>query len=205
MPTRAAKPIRETYAYRWSRLVQHHPWPSSIVGTVILVVLALPVLGMRLGFSDESNFEEDTTTRQAYDLLADGFGPGFNGPFFLMVTRCDEEADPRGARAITADVAADPGVAFVTPADAQTIARPDLTAVPLEGHARRRPPQDAETTYCSSTDSATTCSSSGEGDARRQHRRHRFQPPATVDFSGYLSASACRSSSAPCSSCRSCC
>ena len=80
VPTRAAKPIRKTSAYRWSRLIQHHPWPSAIVGTLILVVLALPVLGLRLGFSDESNFAENTTTRQAYDLLVDGFGPGFNGP-----------------------------------------------------------------------------------------------------------------------------
>ncbi len=49
-----------------------------------LLVLALPVLGLRLGFSDESNFAEDTTTKQAYDLLVEGFGAGFNGPLLLV-------------------------------------------------------------------------------------------------------------------------
>jgi RND superfamily putative drug exporter len=40
---------------------------------------------VRLGFSDDGNFPEDTTTRRAYDLLADGFGPGFNGPLLVAV------------------------------------------------------------------------------------------------------------------------
>ena len=80
VPTRAAKPIQQDDAYRWSRLIQRQPWPSFIVGTLTLVVLALPVFGLRLGFSDEGNFAEDTTTRQAYDLLADGFGPGLQRP-----------------------------------------------------------------------------------------------------------------------------
>ena len=54
-----------------------------LVGATVLVALALPIFGLRLGFSDEGNYPEDTTTRQAYDLLADGFGPGFNGPLIL--------------------------------------------------------------------------------------------------------------------------
>ena len=80
---RERKPLRETLSYRWSRVIQHRPWTAVLVGATILIALALPIFGLRLGFSDEGNYPEDTTTRQAYDLLADGFGPGFNGPLIL--------------------------------------------------------------------------------------------------------------------------
>src|SRR5262245_28252925 len=80
---RARKPLRETLAYRWSRVIQHRPWTAVFVGTAALIALALPIFGLRLGFSDEGNYPEDTTTRQAYDLLAEGFGPGLNGPLSL--------------------------------------------------------------------------------------------------------------------------
>ena len=83
LPRRVPKPVDETLPYRWSRLIQHHPWAAVIAGSLVLLVLAVPVLSLRLGFSDEGNFPEDTTTRQAYDLVAEGFGPGFNGPFIL--------------------------------------------------------------------------------------------------------------------------
>jgi RND superfamily putative drug exporter len=115
VPRRQPKPIRETFAYRWSRLIQRHPWSAALAGTVVLVVLAVPVLGLRLGFSDEGNFQEDTTTRQAYDLLADGFGPGHNGPF-VLAARVDGPKDPEVLASITDAVAADPEVAFASPA-----------------------------------------------------------------------------------------
>ena len=60
---------------------------------VVLAVLATPVLGMRLAWPDEGNFPEDTPTHQAFDLLADGFGDGFNGP--LLVTVEAGRAAPR--------------------------------------------------------------------------------------------------------------
>ncbi|HSP02786.1 MAG TPA: MMPL family transporter, partial [Acidimicrobiales bacterium] len=112
VPARAQKPRRETAAYRWSRVIQHRPWPAAIAGAAILLLLAGPTLSLRLGFSDESNFEESTTTRQAYDLMVEGFGPGFNGPF-MIVARTD---DPGALGSITDAVSADPGVAFVSPA-----------------------------------------------------------------------------------------
>src|SRR5690606_13860580 len=80
---RPPKPRRETAAYRWSRVIQHRPWTMALAGAAILLVLAVPVLGLRLGTSDESNFADDTTTKRAYDLLVAGFGPGFNGPLLL--------------------------------------------------------------------------------------------------------------------------
>ncbi len=70
--------------------------------------------GLRLGFSDESNFPDDTTTKQAYDLLVDGFGEGFNGPF-LLVAEVGEGADLESLAAVTDAVAADPEVVFVSP------------------------------------------------------------------------------------------
>ncbi len=84
-----------------------------------MVVLAIPVLTLRLGSSDQGNDPSSTTTRQAYDLLAEGFGPGFNGPL-LLVARTSSPADaaalrtlrarlPGGRRGQRAPIAAKPG------------------------------------------------------------------------------------------------
>ena len=86
MRHREAKPLRDTAWYRLSRVVQSRPWLFAVGGTVVLLVLAAPVLGLRLGFSDEGNFAEDTTTRKAYDLISEGFGPGANGPLLVVAT-----------------------------------------------------------------------------------------------------------------------
>src|SRR5690606_19402992 len=93
VPQRRPKLVRETIAYRWSHSIQRRPWTFLLVGTGVLLLLAAPILGLRLGFSDEGNYPEETTTRQAYDLVAEGFGPGFNGPFVLAI----EVGDPSGA------------------------------------------------------------------------------------------------------------
>jgi putative drug exporter of the RND superfamily len=114
VPRREPKPLPETTAYRWSRLIQHHPWLAVLVGVVVLGALALPVLGLRLGFSDEGNYPEDTTTRQAYDLLAEGFGPGFNGPM-LVITELPDGTDQAALDEIGSAIEADDGVAFVSP------------------------------------------------------------------------------------------
>ena len=114
VPRRATKPLRQTAAYRWSRFIQRHTWSAFVSGTLFLIVLAVPVFGLRLGFSDEGNFTKDTTTRKAYDLLAGGFGPGFNGPL-VMVSELPAGTDPAVLSAIGSAAAADPNVAFVTP------------------------------------------------------------------------------------------
>ncbi len=112
VPRREPRPLRETVWYRWSRVVQHRPWPAAIGGLVVLLVLAAPVLSLRLGFSDEGNYPEDTTTRRAYDLLAEGFGPGFNGPLLVVSELGDQ---PQVLDEVTAALTADPGVAGVVP------------------------------------------------------------------------------------------
>jgi RND superfamily putative drug exporter len=111
--TRERPPLRETFSYRWSRVVQHRRWSAVVIGTAALVALALPIFALRLGFSDEGNFPEDTTTRQAYDLLAEGFGPGFNGPLSLA-TEIPPGTDNGALQAVTDAIEVEPGVAFVS-------------------------------------------------------------------------------------------
>ncbi len=138
---RPPKPRRETTAYRWSRVIQHRPWTSALAGAVVLLFLAIPVLGLRLGNSDESNFPDDTSTKQAYDLLVAGFGPGFNGPL-LLAAELPEGTDLDSLDAVTEAVAADPDVALASPPQLNQ----DETAViwqviPNSG------PQEKETTH----------------------------------------------------------
>ena len=102
VPRRPRRPLQRTLAWRWSRLVQRHPWTGLAVGAVLLLAVAAPIPWLHLSFSDESNFPEETTTRRAYDLLAEGFGPGFNGP--LVVTA--RPAVPEDRAALAALVAA---------------------------------------------------------------------------------------------------
>ncbi|WP_345016390.1 MMPL family transporter [Streptomyces shaanxiensis] len=72
-------------AARWSSYVQRHPRPVAAMAVVVMAALAIPVLSLRLGATDQGNHQESQTTRQAYDLLAEGFGPGFNGPLQVVV------------------------------------------------------------------------------------------------------------------------
>src|SRR5262249_11457097 len=76
---------RETWWHRWSRVVQRRAWLTGSVALVVLLVLALPLLWMRLTFPDAGNDPPGTTTRHAYDLIARGFGPGANGPLVVAV------------------------------------------------------------------------------------------------------------------------
>ncbi|MEE9414373.1 MAG: MMPL family transporter [Acidimicrobiales bacterium] len=110
---RETKPVEQTFSYRWSRLIQRYPWPFAILGTLILLFLTIPVLSLRLGFSDTGNLPDDTTARQAYDLLAEGFGPGFNGPLLLVAEAGSADRDE--LLAITETLQATEGVAFATP------------------------------------------------------------------------------------------
>ena len=78
---------------RWARGVANRPWRSLVASVAILVVLALPVLNLTLGSSDAGELPENTTARQAYDLIDEGFGPGANGPLLIGVT-LDSKAKP---------------------------------------------------------------------------------------------------------------
>jgi putative drug exporter of the RND superfamily len=71
---------REGFWFRWSRRIQRRPWPFAVGALCLLLLLMAPVTGLRLGNPDAGNDPAGTTTRVAYDLLAKGFGAGYNGP-----------------------------------------------------------------------------------------------------------------------------
>jgi RND superfamily putative drug exporter len=107
---------RETIWHRWSRFVQRRPWLLTIAGLGIVLALAAPVLSLRLGFVDAGNDPAGSQSRQAYDLLAKGFGPGFNGQFLLAI-EMPTTGDHAGELARLHDaIATTPGVASVSPA-----------------------------------------------------------------------------------------
>ena len=99
---------------RWSEFVQRRPWPAVLVAVLVLLALAAPALHMRLGTSDAGLDPEGTTTRIAYDTIAEGFGAGVNGSFLLAV-KLPQAGDEEAAKAIAAAVARDPNVAIVVP------------------------------------------------------------------------------------------
>jgi RND superfamily putative drug exporter len=111
---RTAKPERngESPAARWSHAVQRRPWTAAIAATAVLLALAAPALGMRLGFPDAGNDPPSTMTRQAYDLNTEGFGPGSNGPLVIAAELPNAAAKPR-IDAFAERLRRDPGVAFV--------------------------------------------------------------------------------------------
>jgi len=98
---------------RWGRHVAGHAWWYAIGVTVALVAIASPVLTMTLGFPDDGSQPETRTQRRAYDLVADGFGPGTNGPLVVAV---DLAGDPSVVTSLEASIAADRGIASVSPA-----------------------------------------------------------------------------------------
>ena len=98
---------------RWAGTVERRPAVLAVAAAVVMAVLAIPVLGLRLGSSDQGNDPSATTTRQAYDLLAEGFGPGFNGPL-LLVAQTGSAADEAALRTLEAGLPRVPDVTGVT-------------------------------------------------------------------------------------------
>ena len=99
---------------RWAGTVGRRPAVLAVAAAVVMLVLATPVLSLRLGTSDRGNDPSSATTRQAYDLLADGFGPGFNGPLQL-VAQTSGPAGLAALRALEAELPEVPDVTSVTP------------------------------------------------------------------------------------------
>ena len=186
IPHRAERADEQRFWYRWSRFVQHRPWPSALAAAAVLLLLAVPLFSIRLGFGDLGNQPEDTTVRRAYDLLADGFGPGTNGPLFITIEG-DAANDEAQVGQFAQTIADTDGIASAFPAGppladglSLVIAYPDSA------------PQDAETTDPRATRCATTSS-----------RRPASTPRSVASTPGRstsprTSPAACRSSSASC-------
>ena len=135
----AAEGNEDSLAWRWSHAVQRRPWTAAIVATAILLALAAPALGMRLGFPDAGNDPPSTMTRQSYDLISQGFGPGTNGPLVLAAELPGPQAKPAIDK-LAERLRQEPGVNFV--ADPQINEQGDaalLTVIPTTS------PQAAET------------------------------------------------------------
>jgi RND superfamily putative drug exporter len=104
----------DSLAARWSHAVQRRPWVAATAATALLLALAAPALGMRLGFPDAGNDPPDTMTRQAYDLNTEGFGPGTNGPLVIAAELPDPSAKAE-VQAFADELRSEPGIAFVVP------------------------------------------------------------------------------------------
>src|SRR5918994_7062401 len=102
---------RRTLSWRWSRVMQHHPLVAGLTALVVLLLLAVPAAGLRLGQPDAGNGTDDLTSKRAYDLVADNYGPGANGPLLVAIDVAG--AAPDAPDAIAAELADTPGVATV--------------------------------------------------------------------------------------------
>jgi RND superfamily putative drug exporter len=124
---------------RWSRLIERRPGAFAAGALVLLLLVAAPITGMRLGSGDAGNDGPSHTTRKAYDLLSAGFGPGFNGP--LLLAADVESASGRAQLTkLSSTLKATPGVAAVsTPTYNQAGDAATLTVIP------KSKPQDAAT------------------------------------------------------------
>ncbi len=97
---------------RWSRFVQRRPWTIALVSTLVMLAIAGPALALRLGSSDASNDPKSFTAHNAYELLAEGFGKGFNGPLTVVA----QNASPAALARLHTALAAAPDVVSVAPA-----------------------------------------------------------------------------------------
>ena len=164
---------------RWGDHVSRHALVYAVAGTALLVALALPALDLRLGTPDESNLPTTRTERRAYDLVAQGFGPGINGP--LVVVADAAEASQRAGRG----------------RGRSGHRRPS-----------RRPRHEARLPRCSPTRPRlprTTRRSPRSSAFARRSTRTSAATPRTGPTSATASRSGCPTSSAPSSCCPSCC
>ena len=100
--------------YRWSRSIERHSALRAAAGLLVVLIVALPVFSLQLGLDDAGTDPASSMTRQAYDLLAQGFGPGFNGPFEL-VAALPRPADEAAFVRVTEAAARQPGIVAATP------------------------------------------------------------------------------------------
>ena len=133
---RPAKRAEETVWWRFGHRVSGRPWPYLLGAVVALLAIAVPTLWIQTAFPAAGDAPTSTTHRQAYDLLADGFGTGFNGPLLVVVDLDADGVDAAGVPAVAEDITAIPGIASVT--EPQTSAAGDtvvFSAFPTTGPA----------------------------------------------------------------------
>jgi putative drug exporter of the RND superfamily len=125
---------------RWARGVQARPWAAVAVSLIVLLGLSIPALNLRLGSSDAGVDPDGSTTRKAYDLIAEGFGAGTNGSF-LLVTELAKKGDKASAQAVADAVKADKDFSTVS----QPAISPDGQVATISAYPKTGP-QEAATT-----------------------------------------------------------
>ncbi len=112
----AALRTKDSAGTRWARMVTKRPTAFLVASILGLGTLALPALSLELGLPDDGNLAASSTQHKAYDLLSEGFGPGFNGPLTIVVDAAGS-ADAKAAAAATAErISGLDDVAAITPA-----------------------------------------------------------------------------------------
>ena len=114
LPHRAQNNHQHSVWWRWSRVIQRRPWTSLIGSVVLLGVMSAPMFSLRLGFSDNGNADKSTDVRRAYDLISEGFGPGFNGPLYISVGG-NTPSDPAAMNQFAATISQAEGIAAAVP------------------------------------------------------------------------------------------
>jgi RND superfamily putative drug exporter len=137
---RPVKKSEDTAWWRFAHRVSGRPWRYLLAASAVLLVLAAPALRMETGFPDAGDDSTSTTHRRAYDLLAEGFGPGFNAPLLIVADLTRPGADAEDVPALSRRIAADPGIATV--GEPQTSATGDTVVLPM---LPTTAPADAET------------------------------------------------------------
>ena len=133
---RSVRPAGATGWWRLAHRISARPWPYLIAASVLLLTLAAPTLSLRTGFPDAGDDVPTATHRQAYDLLAEGFGPGVNGPLLVVADLEGSRLDAADLPRLAAGIRAEEGVAHVgaprVAADGDTAV---LTVVPTTAPA----------------------------------------------------------------------
>lgn len=133
---RTARRTEDSRWWRFAHRVSGRPWPYLLGATAVLLALAAPVLWIQTAFPAAGDAPTTTTHRQAYDLLANGFGPGVNGPLLVVVDLDAPGAAAHDVPGLTADIAANPHIASVgepmSSTDGSTVV---FSALPTTGPA----------------------------------------------------------------------
>ena len=138
--TRTSEVDKETMGHRWAVAVTDHPVVALVGGLVVMGALALPTLDLRLGMTDAGTAPVASTERQAYDLLGEGFGDGFNGPLTVVVDAAGVANPDEVVARYGEALAADPGIVQVGAANFNEAGDTAvLSAIPATG------PSDADT------------------------------------------------------------
>jgi putative drug exporter of the RND superfamily len=133
---RSARPTEDSLWWRFGHRVSGRPWPYLIGAVVTLVAIALPAFWMQTAFPAAGDAPSETTHRQAYDLLSEGFGTGINAPLMVVADLSESGVDAAGVAALATEIGAVPGIASVgqpqVSADGDTVV---FTAIPTTGPA----------------------------------------------------------------------